>query len=161
MPFSPALRITQSAWAKYLSLGVEKSPGVVKGASPASFSGGFWQNLCSINSTMMVLKPFWRRFFRYCSTSPSGNPTISDQAASPCSRKAALLWSTRYLLLALGESCVTTLGDCPFPITVPSRTPIAHVATRILLPPRTVFRVRSCMLHPLLPGPNHEGSACS
>ena len=58
MPFSAALWMTQSACAKYFSLGVEKSPGVVKGASPALFSGGCLTKLVLNQFHEDGIKPF-------------------------------------------------------------------------------------------------------
>src|SRR5579872_7258869 len=94
MPLSAAMRMMRSACWKYFSLGVEKSPGVVKGPSPYRFTGP--RNLCSIRLTMIELKPWRLRVSRYSSASAVVSPEMRDQGASPCIRNGLPLWSTRW-----------------------------------------------------------------
>src|SRR5215510_14547468 len=86
MPWLAARSITRSAWAKYASLGVEKSPAVVNGASPAAFRGALLANLCSIRLTMSVFTPRVCRSARYSVASVVFSCAINDHAASPCTR---------------------------------------------------------------------------
>ena len=83
MPLEAARSRMESTKAKYDSLGVEKSPGVVKGMSPRRLAGLFTPNLCSNKFMFTELNPFACRSVKYISASASVRLTMRDCAESP------------------------------------------------------------------------------
>src|SRR6266436_3927612 len=83
MPFEAARSRMESAKAKYDALGVEKSPGVVKGTSPRRLAGYPTANLCSNKFIFTELNPFACRSAKYISASAGVRLAIRDCAESP------------------------------------------------------------------------------